>query len=90
MTTLFRRATLRSFAPGRPRIEHADILISGTTIQTVAPAGTIADAPGITVIDAAGHLIMPGLINAHFHSPLNWKACRSKSSCFTKAPTWPG
>jgi len=71
MTTLFRRATLRSFAPGRPHIEHADILISGTTIQTVAPAGTIADAPGITVIDAAGHLIMPGLINAHFHSPVN-------------------
>jgi cytosine/adenosine deaminase-related metal-dependent hydrolase len=71
MKTLFRNAMLRSFAAGRPHTEPADILISGTIIESIAPASSIADTPGITVIDATGHLIMPGLINAHFHSPVN-------------------
>jgi cytosine/adenosine deaminase-related metal-dependent hydrolase len=71
MKTLFRNAILRSFAEARPHTETADILVGGTMIETIAPAGSIADASGITVIDATGHLIMPGLINAHFHSPVN-------------------
>ena len=71
MKTLLRNTTLRSFAPGRPHTESADILIGGTTILSIAPPGSIADAPDITVIDAANHLVMPGLINAHFHSPVN-------------------
>jgi cytosine/adenosine deaminase-related metal-dependent hydrolase len=71
MKTLFRNATLRSFAQGRPHTEKADILVAGTTIDSIAPARSIPDAPDCTVIDATWHLIMPGLINAHFHSPVN-------------------
>jgi len=71
MKILVRNALLRSFAPGRPHTEHADILVSGDTIDTVAPAGSLPDDPQTQVIDATGHLVMPGLINAHFHSPVN-------------------
>jgi cytosine/adenosine deaminase-related metal-dependent hydrolase len=71
MNTLFRGATLRSFAPGRPHTEPADILICGCTIEEIAAPGSIQAGPETQVIDAANHLIMPGLINGHFHSPVN-------------------
>jgi cytosine/adenosine deaminase-related metal-dependent hydrolase len=71
MTTIFRNALLRSFAPGCPHTETADILVHGTTIESIFPAGQAPDTAGATIIDATGHLIMPGLINGHFHSPVN-------------------
>ncbi len=71
MKTLFRNATLRSFAPGRPHSELADVLVGGNTIEAILPAGQGADTQDATIIDATGHLIMPGLINGHFHSPVN-------------------
>ncbi len=69
--TLIRAATLRSFAPGRPHTEAADILVEGATIAAVAPPGSIADAADLVVVDGRDRLAMPGLINAHFHSPVN-------------------
>jgi len=71
MDTLFRGATLRSFTPGRPHTEQADILVTGSVVAEIAPPGGIAEAPGTRVVEAGGHLIMPGLINGHFHSPVN-------------------
>ena len=71
MKTLIRGATLRSFAAGRPHTELADILIDGAAIEAVAAAGSVANAADVTVIDGCHHLVMPGLINAHFHSPVN-------------------
>jgi cytosine/adenosine deaminase-related metal-dependent hydrolase len=71
MKTLFRNALLRSFAPGRPPTEPADIRVLGDTIETIAAAGTLVHDDQTRVIDATGHLVMPGLINAHFHSPVN-------------------
>src|SRR3954466_7589497 len=48
----------------RPRI--ADVLIEGGTIVSVGPdLPAEADA---TVIDARGKLLVPGLVNAHYHS----------------------
>ena len=44
----------------------ADLLINGETIERVAPA--IAPADGVEVVEAAGKLVIPGLINAHYHS----------------------
>jgi 5-methylthioadenosine/S-adenosylhomocysteine deaminase len=55
--------------------EHAraDILVSGTTIAAVGPSLDVPrDRRDLTIIDAAGLLAMPGLINAHVHSPGNF------------------
>ena len=48
----------------RPAV--ADVRIEGTRIAAVAP--DLAPTPGETVIDAAGKLVIPGLVNAHYHS----------------------
>jgi len=54
---------------GRRR-ETADLLVSGDRIAAI---GTALQAPaGCAIVEAAGHLVMPGLINAHFHSPGNF------------------
>lgn len=53
------------------RHESASILIEDDVITAVGPA---ADRPAGRIaceIDASGHLAMPGLINGHFHSPVN-------------------
>ncbi|CAM9410431.1 unnamed protein product [Phaeothamnion confervicola] len=44
----------------------ADLLINGATIQRVAPSIPAAD--GAEVIEAAGKLVVPGFVNAHYHS----------------------
>ena len=46
----------------------ADILIEGSTIKAVEPNLPPSRAQGAQVIDAAGRLVVPGLINAHYHS----------------------
>jgi len=47
----------------KPRV--ADILIRGSEIVAVGPD---LDAAGAQVLDARNRLIVPGLINAHYHS----------------------
>lgn len=71
MKTLIRDVKLRSFAPGRAPTERADILIAGRAIEAVEPARSVAVEEGWEVIDGADRLAMPGLINGHFHSPVN-------------------
>ncbi len=44
----------------------ADLLINGETIERIAPS--IAPDAGVEVIDAKGKLIIPGMVNAHYHS----------------------
>jgi 5-methylthioadenosine/S-adenosylhomocysteine deaminase len=46
----------------------ADILIEGDRIAAVGPALPHARTDGAAVIDAAGRLVIPGLVNAHYHS----------------------
>jgi 5-methylthioadenosine/S-adenosylhomocysteine deaminase len=45
---------------------RADILIQGSEIVAVGP-DLAADA-GTQIVDASGRLVIPGLINAHYHS----------------------
>lgn len=56
-------------AAGRPRhLAAGDILIRNGTIAAI---GTVPDAPGVPVLEAGGKLALPGLVNAHVHSPGN-------------------
>jgi len=56
---------------------NADIVIEGGRIAAIGPgAGRQWPTAFARVIDATGQLAMPGLINAHFHSPGNlMKGC---------------
>ncbi len=44
---------------------RADVGLSG---GQVAAVGALADAPGVTEIDAAGRYVLPGFIDAHVHA----------------------
>ena len=49
------------------RAEPADVLVTGDTITEIGAPG-MAAPPDATAIDARGHLLHPGLINAHTHA----------------------
>ncbi len=48
---------------------RADILVEGRRITALGP--DLAMPPGAAVVEAEGMLALPGLINAHLHSPAN-------------------
>ncbi len=60
MTTLYRGAQLLGVDP-------VDVLVSGTTITEVAPAGTIGVESVESVIDVEGLVLLPGLVDLHTH-----------------------
>ena len=61
---------------GAPRV-HADVAVEGDHIAAVAPnlAGEAT-----RVVDAAGHVVVPGFIDAHSHSDLFYFGCPSSES----------
>jgi len=52
-------------------LDRANVLIDGDAIVGVGPGADFADPSGVQEIDGTGKLVMPGLVNAHFHSPVN-------------------
>src|ERR1700676_4102747 len=46
----------------------ADIAIAEDRIAGGAPGYRLADARGVEVIEAHDHLVLPGFVNAHYHS----------------------
>jgi imidazolonepropionase-like amidohydrolase len=52
---------------GGPVIENGVILVAGERIVQVGRVGELAVPAGVTVIDANGHTVMPGLIDMHVH-----------------------
>lgn len=46
------------------------VAVSGTTICQIGPMATCPATTGVTVINAEGQLVMPGLINGHCHAPM--------------------
>ena len=54
--------------PSVPDLRRGDVLIEGDRIAAIAPE-IRAEAP---VLDAAGMIVMPGLVNAHQHT---WQTC---------------
>src|SRR5882672_304010 len=69
MKTLIRNAHVLTLDAEDREYPRAEILIDGSTIAAI---GTdLPDTEEARVIDAAGKLAMPGLINGHFHSQAN-------------------
>jgi cytosine/adenosine deaminase-related metal-dependent hydrolase len=62
---LIKGATIVSMDEQVGDLPRGDILIDGVRILEVAPAISAADAE---VIDGAGRIVIPGLINAHMHT----------------------
>jgi 5-methylthioadenosine/S-adenosylhomocysteine deaminase len=60
--------TIDPETPGPPA--DRDILIAEGRIAAIADGGTLPVA-GMRVIDGSDRLLLPGLVNAHTHSPLN-------------------
>jgi imidazolonepropionase-like amidohydrolase len=50
----------------------SDVLVRGRTIERIAPSGSILPSAeaGATVIPGGGRVLMPGLIDAHWHTML--------------------
>lgn len=65
MTTLIRNTTLLPMEGGCTPLT-GDILIEGDSIAAIGPG--LVSPEGAEVIDGTGHLVMPGLVNAHMHS----------------------
>jgi 5-methylthioadenosine/S-adenosylhomocysteine deaminase len=48
--------------------EHVDIAIAGDTIAGIGNPYDIGDGSGVEIIEARDHLVLPGFVNAHYHS----------------------
>jgi 5-methylthioadenosine/S-adenosylhomocysteine deaminase len=57
-------------APGRELRADVDLVVEGARIAAIEPSGAAPHA-GATVIDGRRLLAIPGLVNAHTHSPEN-------------------
>lgn len=69
-TTLFRDVLVYDATAADAMTGPTDVLAVGDRIAAVAPGQPVPD--GARVIEGGGrHLLLPGLINAHFHSPAN-------------------
>src|SRR4051812_39630031 len=64
-------ANARVLHAGEDRIEACDILIKDGRIAALSPPATASREHAHEAIDAASGLVMPGLVNAHTHSPEN-------------------
>ena len=73
MTVLFHDVRLLDPTRTNGLSVPTDVLIDGARIAHVGPhEPTTTEAPPTRTIDGHGHhLLIPGLINAHFHSPAN-------------------
>src|SRR5262245_60571773 len=62
-----------SGAPGRA----ADVAVEGDRIAAIGPG---LEGPAARVVDAQGHVVAPGFIDAHSHSDLFYLGCPSSES----------
>jgi putative selenium metabolism protein SsnA len=63
MATYFRDALLVQLDP--PRVESGNLRVEAGQIDAVGP--DVASAPGDEIVDCAGAVLMPGLVNGHTH-----------------------
>jgi 5-methylthioadenosine/S-adenosylhomocysteine deaminase len=61
---LIRNAYVLTMVPGAPDLPGGDVLVENGVIADI---GTGLAAPGAAVIDGAGFIVMPGLVDTHWH-----------------------
>ena len=68
MTTLLIRNAqcVATFDDARSELQDASVLVRDGRIEAIGPASTLPQQAD-EVIDARGHLVMPGLVNTHHH-----------------------
>jgi 5-methylthioadenosine/S-adenosylhomocysteine deaminase len=71
MSLVIRNARVLSFDAADTEYAAADIVVEGDTITAVGPGAAQTVAGPMREIDGTGHLVMPGLVNGHFHSSVN-------------------
>src|SRR5437870_2331383 len=67
-TTVIEGGTLIDGNGGAP-ITNSAIVIKGSRIISAGPKGAVSSPAGANVISAQGTTVLPGLIDAHTHSP---------------------
>ncbi len=68
--TLFRNVRVLTLDEANQEYDATDVRVAGTTIAAIG--SHLPFVAGDRVVDGAGKLLMPGLINGHFHSPGNF------------------
>jgi 5-methylthioadenosine/S-adenosylhomocysteine deaminase len=66
--TLLRNA---AYLDERMRFRRADVLIDAGHIASLSPPGSLGDGDALEPLDCSDKLVIPGLVNAHFHSQAN-------------------
>lgn len=66
---LFRNIHLLDLEHPQGMTARCDLLVQGGRIASMGR--DLVPPPGVPVIDGKGDLLMPGLVNAHFHSSVN-------------------
>ena len=67
--TVIKNSHILTLDPNDLEVPNGDIVVKGSKIlQIGAGAATRFETTADEVIDGAGMLVMPGLINGHFHS----------------------
>ncbi len=70
--TLFTDVLVFDAAAESAATDATDVLVSGNRIDAIGERARPSAPPGAQVVAGDGHhLLAPGLINAHFHSPAN-------------------
>jgi 5-methylthioadenosine/S-adenosylhomocysteine deaminase len=64
-------AVVVTMNPAREVIQNGAVAIDGSDIVAVGPTATVTERfRGRDTIDAAGQIVLPGLINTHTHAPM--------------------
>jgi 5-methylthioadenosine/S-adenosylhomocysteine deaminase len=75
---LVTNGVLLTMNPSREILEDGTLAVAGSSILAVGPTAELRRRwPGVPELDAAGGVVMPGLVNAHQHvtgDPLLWSA----------------
>ncbi len=63
-------AAIFTVDPDNRVIPRGTLIVEDGRISAVGPSDEVSIPPGMPVIDASGHALLPGLIDAHSHSSL--------------------